>query len=450
MRRSATLFILGLVVAGGCSDSDNGGLAPSQSYDVQTTMTEVTIVQDDTVRLPITVKRGDDVTIDKPVITYSVDDYSIATVSSTGLVTAKKGGTTNVRASFAGDTLVVPITVTARPATSVSLTLNFTGKDSGTVGALPGFPAGAFLKAVVLAGTDTVFCNALACPNHATRTQRLVEFVSLDTTKASIANASATTANKNTRGQVNARDTSSSYVPFVLRVPADNLSDTVWLRFSLRPIDSITVRTDSFTVAGTSTRLAYTSNITRDSTIALGLNLINRLDTTYSLSSTGAQVRTRTNVTINRTPPRITWESANENYAVVDNQGRVTGLRNTWLPGPGQTAAARLASGDQPTCGSAVFKTSATDVAYYYDRVLTRFPIPSNYTAASVPTGCPQTAGTPPGDHPVPVNALRGVHCTSSTEGPLSTCTVVIRATITDPATGATRRAYFNVVIRQP
>ena len=449
MRRSALLLVVGLILAGGCSDSDGGGLAPGQAYDVQSTETAVTILQDNTFQLPVTVKRGDDTTIDKPLITYSVDDYSIATVNSTGLITAKKGGTTNVRAAFAGDTLVVPVTVTPRPATSISLTLNFSGRDSGTVGALPGFPSGAFLKALVLAGNDTVYCNALACRDHATRTQRLVEFVSLDTAKATIANASATTANKNTRGQVNARDTSARYVPFVLRVPSDNIADTVWLRFSLRPIDSITVRTDSFTVAGTTTRVAYSSNITRDSSIVLGINMINRLDTAFSLSSTGTPVRTRTNVTINRPPPRITWESANENYAVVDNQGRVTGLRNTWMPGTGTGTNARNTS-DEPSCDARVFKVSATDTAYFYDRVLTRFPIPANFTPAVVATGCPATTGNPPVPTNVPANVARGVNCTSATAGPLATCTVVIRATITDPATGATRRAYFTVVVRQP
>ena len=450
MRRSAPFFLLGLVIAGGCSDSDKGGTGPGQSYDVQSTQTAITLLQDATHQLDVTVKRGDDVTIDKPVVSYSVDDYSIATVSSAGLVTAKKGGTTNVRAAFNGDTLVVPLTVTPRPATAISLTLNFTGKDSGTVGALPGFPGGTFLKAVVLAGTDTVYCNALACRDHATRTQRLVEFVSLDTTKATISNASASTANKNTRGQVNARDTSNAYVGFVLRVPADNLADTVWLRFSLRPIDSITVRTDSFTVAGTTTRVAYSSNITRDSSIALGLNLINRLDSASSLSSTGAPVRTRTNVTVTRPSlPRITWESANENYAVVDNQGRVTGLRSTWMPGLGSGTAARNTS-DEPSCDARVFKIAPTDTAYFYDRVLTPFPIPANYTPAVVATGCPATTGNPPVPTNVPANVARGVNCTSATAGPLASCTVVIRATITDPATGATRRAYFNVVVRQP
>lgn len=456
MRRSAIPFLIGLAVAGGCSDSDNNGLSPNERYDLQTSQTAITVRQDTTHQLAVTVVRGASDTISKPVITYIVDDYDIATVSASGVVTGKKGGTTNVRAIFNGDTLVIPVTVTPRPATSVSLTVNFTGRDRDTLWALPGFPSGAFLRAVVLAGTDTVYCNALACANHATRTQRIVEFVSLDTTKATISNASATTANKNTRGQVNARDTSANFIPFVLRVPADNLSDTVWLSFSLRPIDSITVRPDSFTVAATGTRVAYTSNVTRDSSIVLGVNLLNRLDTAYSLSSTGVPGRTRTNVTVTRSNmPRVTWESANDNYAVVDNQGRVTGLRNTWLPGQGSTAAQRAATSDEPTCSAAVFKISATDTAYAYDRVLTRFPIPANYTPAVVATGCPATTPNPtPGGAPiptnVPANVARGVHCTSSTASGTATCTVVIRATVTDPATGALRRFLFNVVVQQP
>jgi hypothetical protein len=456
MRRSLLFLVLGLAVVGGCSDSDKGGVGPGRSYDVQTTIPAVTVRQDSTYQLAVTVMRDGTTAVANPTISYSVEDYSIASVSATGVVLAKKGGTTNVRAAFNGDTLLIPVTVTPKPVTSIALTLNFTGKDSGTVYALPGFPSGSFLKALVLSGTDTVYCNALACPNHATRMQRLVEFVSLDTAKASISDASASTANKNTRGQVNPKDTSAAYRRFVLRVPADNIADTVWLRFLLRPIDSITVRTDSFTVAGTTTRLAYSSNITRDSSIVLGVNMLNRLDTAYSLSSAGAPVRTRTNVTVTRpTMPRITWESANDNYAVVDNQGRVTGLRNTWLPGVGSTAAQRAANSDEPTCSSAIFKISATDTAYAYDRVLTKFPIPANYTPAVVATGCPATTPNPtPGGAPIPTNVPatvpRGVNCTSSVASGTATCTVVIRASVTDPVTGAVRRFLFNVVVQQP
>ncbi len=456
MRRSATLLLLGLAVVGGCSDDDNG-VGPNRTYDVQTTEASLTLAQDFSDTLDVTVIRDGEFTIDDPLITYLSDDYTIATVTSAGVVTAKKGGQTNIRAAFNGDTLVIPLTVTPRPATSVELTINFTGRDKDTLWALPGFPAGAFLKAVVKAGSDTVYCNALACRNHATRVQRLVEFESLDTTKATVANAFASTNNKNSRGQITARDTSAALVPFVLRVPADNIADTVWLSFSVRPIDSITVRTDSFTVAGLEDKIAYTSNITRDSSIILAVNLINRTDTAYTISSsTGNPIRTRRDVTVTRpTPPRVTWESANDNYVVVDNQGRVTGLRNTWMPGVGATAAARAATADEPTCSAAVFKISATDTAYAYDRVLTRFPIPANYTPAIVPTGCPATVpGPTPTDPPVatnvPANVARGVHCTSSTSTLTATCTVVIRATITDPASGATRRAHFIVIVRQP
>src|SRR5688500_445796 len=201
MRRSATLLLLGLAVVGGCSDDENS-LGPNRSYDVQTDEASLTLMQDFSDTLDITVIRDGEFTVQNPLVTYLVDDYSIAAVSSTGVVTAKKGGQTNIRAAFNGDTLVIPLTVTPRPATSIDLSINFTANDSAALWALPGYPAGAFLKAVVMAGGDTVYCNALACRTHATRVQRLVEFVSLDTTKATVSDLFASTANKNTRGQI--------------------------------------------------------------------------------------------------------------------------------------------------------------------------------------------------------------------------------------------------------
>lgn len=437
MRRNATIFLLGFALLGGCSDSDNGA-GPGAIYDLSTTQTSLEIGQDSTRQLVVTVMRDGNVAIDNPRITYTSDDLSVAAVSATGLVTAKKGGQTIVRASFNGKTLEFPVTVIGRPATAVHLTLNFTGRDSGTVFALPGLGSSAFLRAVVLAGNDTVYCNALACTNHATRPgQRIVEFLSLKPEKAVIANSTASTTALNNRGQVTATDTSANYVGFVLRVPADNIADTVWLRLTLRPVDILTVRTDSFTVAGTTTRLAYSSVITRDSSIVLGVNMQSRSDSAYSLLTSGPRRLLTTVNVVRPNLPRVTWESANDNYAVIDNQGRVTGLRSTWFGGTNAN------TNDAPSCSTAVFKVSPADTAYAYDRVLTRFPIPSNYTPAVVATGCATTTG-------VPANVARGVNCASATATITASCTVVIRATITDPATGNVRQAYFTVLVRQP
>ncbi len=448
MRRSATIFLLGLALIAGCSD-DDGGAGPGAVYDLSTTTANLTVGQDSSRQITVNVTRDGNVAITNPRITYTSDDLDIAAVNSTGLVTGKKGGSTIIRANFNGEVLEIPVTVTGRPATAVHLTVNFTGKDTDSVFALPGSGGSAFLRGVVLAGNDTVYCNALACTNHATRTQRLVEFVSLDPAKAVIANATGTTAALNARGQVTATDTSANFVGFVLRVPADNIADTVYLKLRLRPVDSITVRPDSFTIAGTTDRAAYTRIVKRDSSIVLGVNMQSRSDSTYTLVAAGPR-RTLQVLTITRpNMPRVTWESANDNYAVVDNQGRVTGLRSTWFGGT------NALTNDVPTCSAEVFKTSAVDVAYRYDRVLTKFPIPTNYTPAAVPTGCPQTMPDP--NNPtgpqiptnIPVNAHRGVNCVTGLTPETNYCTVVIRATVVDPATGNVERALYQVVITQ-
>jgi hypothetical protein len=482
MRRSLLVVALGAIAAvGACSDSSAPIGELVYDYELQTLQDAgITLKQDTTFQLAVYLVRDGIDTVPAPRLTYVSDDYSIASVSSGGIVTAKKGGSTTIRAAFSGDTVAIPVTVTARPVTTIDLTINHTGLSTLTRYALPGDGRTVFLKAFVRAGTEIVYCNAIACADHATRRQRQVQFLSLDTTKATVANASGTVAQLNVRGQVTARDTSSEPVGIVLRVPSDSgvadiWADTVYLRFSLRPIDSLIIRPDSFVLAGTTTKVPYTSNVVADSSILLGVTLQNRTDSIISFQTTpgvGGKAVTTINVT-RAIAPVVTWESANTNYAVVDNQGRVTGVRATWLPStmapPAPVPPNTLpplppaVATDIPACINQVFRTTGTDVAFWYDKVLTAFPIPSTGPWV-VPTNgwrdpaTPQTTAvtndvmevcaTSSG---VPATVARGVNCSTQIVGTAGAfCNVVIRATITDPANGAVRRAHFLVTVRNP
>jgi hypothetical protein len=439
MRRSTLFVLLGLAAAG-CAESGSADLGPDVNYDLSVVQTGgITVAQDDTLRVTGTVVRDGNVAIQSPLILWTIDDLSIASIAPSGgtvLVTGKKGGSTILHGTFSGKTVDVPVTVTPRPATSVTLTFNHTGQDSATAFAVPALAAGAWLKAVVRVGNDTVYCNPIACgATVPPRKQRIVQFTSLEPTEATISNTAATA------GQITALDTTGNrFIGFVLSVPADGIADTAWINFSLRPIDSITVRPGTYTVPAANnglTTLTYSSSFPRDSSILLVVDQQGRRDSTTTLAG-----RTQANVTITRPVPVITWESANDAYAIVDATGRVQGLRNTWA-----TADIPAGPNNNPpgvACSNTPVRVTATDVVYNYDRVATRFPIPetvSSPTTANplnrvvpswvVPTGC--VAGTGP------ATVARGVHCTHpqpTGTNPIPTtasCTVLIRAKITDP-----------------
>ena len=474
MRRALLLLAAaGITVAGACSDSSGpvGKLEHDYALESQSD-TGLTLAQDASHQLGVFLVRDGSDTIPGASLSYIVDDYSIVTVNASGVVTAKRGGSTIVRAAVHGDTIVIPITVVARPLTAIDLTINSGGQNSGTRYAYPGDGRTVFLKALVRSGADTVYCNAMACANHATRAQRQVEFVSLNPAKATVANAFGTAAQLNVRGQVTAVDTSAEPVGIVLRVKSDSgvaptWADTVFLRFALRPVDSLIVRPDSFLPVGATVKVAYTSTVAPDSSILLGVTLQHRTDSAYTLTG-----RTVTTINVARpTPPTIVWESANSNYAVVDNQGRVTGVRTTWLPStmprpvpvPPNTLPSYVparVSTDIPACIGQVFRTTTEDVAYWYDKVLTAFPIPATGPWVVRTNGWRDPATPPtesvtndemeicPTGGDVPTTVARGVNCSTQLVGTAGAhCNVVIRATFTDPVTGAVKRAHFLVTV---
>ena len=158
VRRGALLLALaGIVVAGACSDSSGpvGKLEHDYALESQSD-TGLTLAQDASYQLGVVLVRDGSDTIVSPALSYIVDDYSIVTVNSSGVVTAKRGGSTIVRAAVHGDTVLIPITVVARPLTSIDLTINNGTQTSTTEYAYPGSGGTVFLKALIRSGTDTV------------------------------------------------------------------------------------------------------------------------------------------------------------------------------------------------------------------------------------------------------------------------------------------------------
>ena len=404
MRWLANLSALGLVAASvGCSDDASG---PEHVYTVAFRLpADVSLGQDSTLALApnVVVLRDGQDTIPGSRVAYSSDDLLVAMVSPSGVVTGIGGGTTTIRVAFRADTLAIATTVRPRPTTVVDLRLHPT--DVTPFYALPGHPGSTMLRALVMAGTDTVYCNQPVCSNTAMRAfQRFVRLTSLDPDVATIENSLAVPA---TRGQVVAKDTATAR--FVLEVPGDRVADTVTVRFGLRPIDSISIRVDSI-IEGGVTRL-YTGTlpavVPRNLTLLLNVNYWNKVP---GQSAAVAVTRPRL--------PLVTWLTASNIFAVITGDGRMTALKSV------DTA---------PTC---------TNLNPQASQVVAGFGQPPG---ANVPTNCPTPA--PPTIPIRPITCFRT--STSSTDNGAS-CTVYVKATITDPVSGLDRTAYLPVTIRQP
>jgi hypothetical protein len=424
MRRLVPLLFLGAVIAAACSSDSKGGLSPGEGYELKVAAPALGVGQDSTVQLDIVVLRGGEDTVKNSRITYTSDDYTVASVSSSGLITGIKAGTTTIRASLSGATVPVTVTVRGRPATSVELTVVPTGDTTGIFYAFPGDAISSQLNGVVRVGTDTVFCNR--CANVNTRRQRIVQFMSLDTEKATVSNARNPNT-PDTTGRVLAKDTTAgtTKIRVVLSVPADNIADTVSLSLKLRPIDSLEVRPDSFTVAGSSTKQAYpNANVVQGAEIRLGVTFRSRVVDPPAIGSTapGAVrwIPVFATGTLRRSVlPAVKWESANNDFATVTQDGRITGVRAFY-------ATSGTGSGTVIGCG------------------------------ATTP-GLPAAAFSGEGTYSVPncatpktLNPRPGVFCSTNNSNDLSSfCEVWIRATATDPVTGRTLTDKIAVIVRR-
>lgn len=452
MRSYKILSVLGLVAAIGCgSDSRTG---PPASYSLVPAAPTVSVAQDSTFALSIAVNReGTDTTIKRTRLRFASADPRIAVVDSLGVITGMAAGTTSINVKLANATVDIPVTVRERAATLVELTvltgpaggLKAAGLDTGTFHALPADPATSRLKGLVLVGTDTVFCNYCRTKTPA-RQMRPVRFVSLNPQRATVSNSNnpRLQTSTDTTGRVTAFDTSSVPTMFVMEVPGDSndagrkWKDTVHIKFSLRPIDTLRIRPDSnfFPTAngtGLSKQIYPNSDTLQANVVASGnTNFIAGLDflarvqdvpnpntPTTTPAPRFIPVRLVGGPTVRRPSlPNVLWESANTNYLTVNAAGAVTGIC-------AQIGGSCLATGSTVlTCAA----TQGTMPAAFLGRGT--YSVPSCNPAVNIP--------------------MPGAFCTSSSQTDLSsTCTIWIRATATDPATGKILRQLYRVNIRR-
>jgi hypothetical protein len=444
MRRFSAIALVGLPLAWGCGSDSSTGI-PNVTYTLEAPTPTLSLGQDSSTTLAINVRRtGSDTTIKGARLIFASADYNIATVDGTGLVTAVRGGATTIKVRLGEASIDIPVTVRARPATSVELTiltgpaggLKSVNADTGTFYALPADPQTARLKAVVRVGNDTVFCNFCTIKTPA-RVMRIVKFTSLSPL-AAISNANSPTlqASTDTTGRITMSDTTSTGIKFVLEIPGDNKADTVTVKFALRPIDSLGVRPDSNffpTTNGTGLQKQiypnadlFQANVKASATtnFIAGLDFLSRVVNPPAPATPNTPGATRFiparligAVTAARPSlPNVTWESANKDYLDVNAAGSVTG----------KCAAI---GGSCLAAGSTVLSCTSNAGA-----------MPASFLGAgtySIPSCSPAK------NIPMP-----GALCTSNSTTDLSSnCTIWIRATATDQVSGRLLRTVYRVNI---
>ena len=453
MRRFKLLPLVALLGAIACGD-DSGTSSPGFQYTLAPAAPTLSIAQDSTMSVGISVTRGTDA-VTGARISYSSSDYRIATVDSIGRVTARASGSATITARLGNSSVQIPVTVRARPATLVELTV-LTGPaggfknvvaDTGTFYALPADPATSRLRGVVMVGTDTVFCNYCAPKTPNPRVQRMVRFVSLDPAKARVSNANnpLLQTSTDTSGRVTPLDTSATPVRIVMEVPGDSgiaakWKDTVLVKFSLRPLDSLRIRPDSNlfpTTNGTGLQKQIYPNA--DNTAAnvvasantnfiAGIDFLARVQDIPAPPATAlpaprfivARIVAPGGDPLVRRPslPNVLWETANADYLNVNAAGAVTGK-------------CAFIGGNCPTAGASVLTCTATGsrMPQAFGGLGT-YSIPSCSPAVNIP--------------------MPGAFCTSTSSTDLSsTCTVYIRATAIDPVTGKVMRTLYRINIRR-
>jgi hypothetical protein len=445
MHRLSGLALVGLLVANGCgSDSSTG--VPPVGYTLEPVTTSLSIGQDSSATLAINVRRaGTDTTIKGSRLLFASGDYNIATVDGAGVVTAIRGGTTAIKVTLGDATASVPVTVRARPATSVELTiltgpaggLKSVDADTGTFYALPADPLTTRLKAVVKVGNDTVFCNFCTVKTPG-RVMRTVKFVSLNPALATITNAGnpMLQTSTDTTGKITALDTTIAGVRFVLEVPSDNKADTVLVKFSLRPIDSLGVRPDSNffpTTNGTGLQKmiypnadAVQANVKAASTtnFIVGLDFLSRVTNPPAPATPGTPGAVRfipsrlygVATVLRKSVPNVTWESANTDYLDINAAGSVTGkcaaIGGICLA----TGSAVLTCNSNAGAMPAAFLGAGT------------YSIPSCSPAKNIP--------------------MPGALCTSASATDLfANCTVWVRASANDQVSGRLMRSFYRINI---
>jgi len=105
---------------GGLLSSCSSSEGPAVAAAVELTPGVLSLDLGDTMRVTAVVKDGNGKTLPNAVVTYSVDNQVVATVSTTGLVTTHLGGTATLTATSGGASKGAPITV-AGPAASIQV-----------------------------------------------------------------------------------------------------------------------------------------------------------------------------------------------------------------------------------------------------------------------------------------------------------------------------------------
>jgi hypothetical protein len=496
LRHTAALAAV-LFMASSCGGEDPA-LPNPNTYQLLAPQT-VDLRQDSTVSLRllgfVVVRNGTDtvpgITADAlPRLSYFPENTDVAIVDPVGIVRAIGPGQTRVRVT--GYDLETTITVNVRPYTATSVILRVLSgpnggvrpiaqrTDTGTFYALPANSGSSRLEGLVLVGNDTVFCNYCPTKTPARVNQRIVVLSSLDTMLARVTNAGTPTSQSSTGTTgfaVTPVDTTSESVGIVMNVPSDGMADTVWLRFSLRPIDSIVVTPGSrpvnatFPSVGTVLQTypgdSLSANIIRSDVENFDANLIyrSRILSIPAPPGTAAPMTTWISVTATSRPflPIITWESALEGYLTINGVGGVVGacefigrtgcVAPTRTAGGGQNAAQRTQAARDSlviTCtdngtGKRLPGLKQDGVSPVSTPI--QFNPPTNiiggrgmYRVSS----CPPVGGFPGPNIPMP-----GAFCTSAdATDRYSTCTVWIRAKVTDPVTQRLLIYYYRINIR--
>jgi hypothetical protein len=513
MRRSAILAVVCLSAVFACDDDDDQTNVPSPaSYQIIPPSTTIRVGQDSLISLydygvrvvrdgTDTIPGPNSTTQRIPRLSYFIEDISIAYVDYNsngdfGWIRGIKGGTTNLRIVGYGDDITVPIEVTPHPATSVVMRV-LSGpaggliplanrRDTGTFYALPTDRLSSRVEGLILVNNDTVYCNYCpikAAPNG--RVQRRVRFYTLDPALATVSNAAnpaaqrlsgSTLVNTDTAGYVTVLDTSSTPLGIVMDVPGDGLADTVWVRLKLRPIDTIRVMPDSLDVPATDVDDIGTDRIQYPGSEVLGIAtqsgntnyavraefraFVRRLPVPPSTSqqdTVALNVRATGGVTVFRPNiPVVTWESALESYALINAAGTIVApcaFVN------GETCHAPTVRSDPPgpvTAAQALAAARDSLAMKCVDNGKRLPGVQQNGSPVGPPIlfdgdgvlsfpACPPVGGAPGPNIPMP-----GAFCTTSSSTDLSsTCTVWLRATATDPATGKTLRDRFRLEVRR-
>jgi uncharacterized protein YjdB len=125
-----------MVACRGMSDFTAPKPVLSPVASVEVTPAQLTVTEGSTAPLQVVVRDEDnDILTDRTLI-WSSNDTSVAQVSVSGLVTARKSGVARIAVSADGRSAVVPVTVAARPVASVRLTLTTPSMQVGEYRAL--------------------------------------------------------------------------------------------------------------------------------------------------------------------------------------------------------------------------------------------------------------------------------------------------------------------------